>query len=191
MENSSKVRREFFREFLNRCVVPVADYVGKGLEQVVPKIRPLFRPPGALPEEFFLETCHRCGCCVDVCPANAIVVFGREDERVKDTPYIDLENQPCVVCNGLECMEVCPSGALRKLPLEKIQIGMAEVDPEVCVRSTGEECVQCITHCPLGERAIGLDKAGTIKVLLDGCVGCGVCQHVCPTSPRAIVVKPV
>ena len=129
--------------------------------------------------------------CVDVCPADAIVALKGVDEAVKGTPHIDPERQPCVVCDGLECMAVCPSGALLRLPLEQVRIGSAEVDPEVCVRSTGEDCRECITLCPLGERAIGLDKEGAVRVMLDGCVGCGVCQHVCPTSPKAIVVVPV
>ena len=184
-------RRDFFRELLRRYVVPAADYVEGHLELAVPKSRPLFRPPGALPEEMFLETCHRCGHCVDVCPADAIVALEGMDEAVNGTPYIDLERQPCVVCDGLECMAVCPSGALLKLPLEQVRIGLAEVDPAACVRSNGEDCRECITLCPLGERAIGLDEGGPVKVLPDGCVGCGVCQQICPTSPKAIVVVPV
>ena len=191
MGDASHDRRDFFRELLRRYVVPVADYVEEHLEPVVSKPRPLFRPPGALPAEMFLETCHRCGHCVDVCPADAIVALQGMDEAVNGTPCIAPERQPCVVCDGLECMAVCPSGALLRLPLEQVQIGLAEVDPEACVRSNGEDCRECITLCPLGDRAIGLDKGGAVKVMLDGCVGCGVCQHVCPTSPKAIVVKPV
>jgi ferredoxin-type protein NapG len=29
---------------------------------------------------------------------------------------------------------------------------------------------------------------GTIPVVEDGCVGCGVCEMVCPAEPTAIVV---
>ena len=31
---------------------------------------------------------------------------------------------------------------------------------------------------------------GRINVKEDGCTGCGVCQHDCPTMPRSITVIP-
>jgi len=57
-----------------------------------------------------------------------------------------------------------------------------------------EICDLCVIYCPLGSEAIVLDKVEEGKFLpkvLDGCVGCGVCQMVCPTTPTAIIVKPI
>ncbi len=69
---------------------------------------------------------------------------------------------------------------------ERIRIEETEVNREIC-----DLCVQ---YCPLGSEAIVLDKVEEGKFIpkvKDGCVGCGVCQMVCPTDPVAIVVKPL
>ena len=189
MADSRQDRREFFREFLRRYVVPAADFVEDRLDAAVPKPRLLLRPPGALTEAAFLETCHRCGHCVDACPAGAIRVLRVRDERRNETPYIDPQRQPCVVCDELACMQVCPSGALRKLPLEEIRIGLARVDQETCVRSRDEDCRQCVDLCPLGRQAIHIDERDLVEVHAAGCIGCGICEHACPTSPKSIVVE--
>ena len=57
-------RRQFFRELVDRCVGPAAEFVGEHLGKVTPERRLLLRPPGALPERQFLDTCYRCGSCL-------------------------------------------------------------------------------------------------------------------------------
>ena len=59
-----------------------------------------------------------------------------------------------------------------------------------CLRSTGDSCTICIDKCPLGSAAIEL-KSGRVAVKPLGCIGCGVCQQECPTSPKSIVVIPI
>ena len=149
---------------------------------------PVLRPPGALAEEKFLETCTRCGHCVSVCPASAI----RIDETGYNgggAPYIDAEIQPCVVCDGLFCMKECPSGALGYLPRWLIDMGTAVWKSESCTRPHGDTCTVCIDQCPLGSAAIEL-RGNDIHVKVEGCTGCGVCQYYCPTYPKSIVVIP-
>jgi ferredoxin-type protein NapG len=60
-----------------------------------------------------------------------------------------------------------------------------------------EICDLCVLECPIGETAIRLepladsDVAGAMTpVVQDGCVGCGVCQMVCPEDPTCIVIDP-
>jgi ferredoxin-type protein NapG len=60
-----------------------------------------------------------------------------------------------------------------------------------------EICDLCVIECPIGESAIrlvalaGSDLAGAMTPIVgDGCVGCGVCQMVCPEEPTCIVVDP-
>jgi ferredoxin-type protein NapG len=53
----------------------------------------------------------------------------------------------------------------------------------------GEDCTICIDHCPIGSAAIRLN-GNAVEVVENGCIGCGVCQHDCPTSPKSIVVNP-
>lgn len=181
-------RREFFREVLRRVVDPAAEFVEDQIGSMVPQDRPLLRPPGALMEDAFLETCHRCHSCVEACPANAILPMKTQQKGKVDTPYIDPLVQPCVVCDDLACMAVCPSGALVKLGREEIQIGLAILLEDVCLRSQEEDCRICTDLCPIGPSAIDVQSSGAILVHEDGCVGCGVCENACPTSPKAIRV---
>ena len=124
-------RRTFFREAFSKLVEPVAEYLDTQIGTHLPGEKALLRPPGALPEAAFLETCLRCGNCVDSCPADAIKPLQSDQPNLAETPYINPEDQPCVVCDSLECMQVCPSGALQKLSIHEIQIGLAEVNYDI------------------------------------------------------------
>jgi NAD-dependent dihydropyrimidine dehydrogenase PreA subunit len=46
-----------------------------------------------------------------------------------------------------------------------------------------------VDRCPVGSVAIEL-KGNDIDVHPQGCIGCGVCQFYCPTTPKSIVVIP-
>jgi MauM/NapG family ferredoxin protein len=194
-----KDRRGFFALGLARLLAPLADYVEKRLPADVSVSRTLLRPPGALPEPEFLDTCFRCGRCAEACPANAISLSISSDPKIKGTPFVDPDRQACVICDELACMKVCPSGALRLVDRLEIRMGLAHVNHDVCVRSKGESCTICIDKCPLGATAIQLDSNGAVCVIdptakgpgASGCTGCGVCQQYCPTRPvRAIRVFP-
>lgn len=180
-----------FRFGFRRLMEPLAEYLEERLNVQLPVERTVLRPPGALPEKEFLDTCYRCGNCVDVCPARAIRTTSSDDLERAGTPYIDPDLSACVVCDELACMKACPSGALKLVDRpETIRIGLAVVHHERCVRSRGEDCTLCIEKCPFGERAITLNDRGAIEVLASGCVGCGVCQFYCPPAPKAIRIDP-
>jgi ferredoxin-type protein NapG len=125
---------------------------------------------------------------VKICPAECIKI-DPTGARGGGAPYIDADAMPCVLCDGLLCMNVCPTGALQPTPLILVDMGTAEWREEFCVRSRGEPCTICVDQCPIGSKAIEL-MSGRIEVHEDGCTGCGVCQHYCPTSPKSIVVIP-
>lgn len=182
-------RRAFFREAFTKIVQPVAEFLDTQIGEHLPAEKTLLRPPGALPETLFLETCLRCGNCVDSCPADAIQPLQSDQSTLVRTPHIDPNFQPCVVCDTLECMQVCPSGALQKLSVHEVQIGLAEVNYDVCLRSNGVDCRDCIDYCPIGEQAIRLNVDEQVEVLSSGCIGCGVCQYQCPTTPKSITVQ--
>jgi MauM/NapG family ferredoxin protein len=201
-------RRRFFRIGLRELLKPLANAVEpveralrelESLESAVggtkssspPRSLPVFlRPPGALDEQAFREQCSRCGVCVSVCPADAIKIDST-GAIGNGAPYIVASEAPCVACDGLHCMQNCPSGALTFRPLVDIDIGTAEWKPHFCTRTTiGDDCRICVDQCPLGDAALVLDEAGRVKVIEDGCIGCGVCEHYCPTEPKSIVVIP-
>ena len=187
-------RRGFFKEALNQLIQPVAEFlddrVGDHLLTEELSERAILRPPGALPEAEFLETCHRCGNCVKNCPANAILPLQSTQSDIANTPYIDPDEQPCVICDSLACMYVCPSGALQTVYAEDIRMGLAVFSADTCLRTKEVDCTYCVDTCPIGDDAIRLTPDGFIEVLDPGCTGCGVCQYACPTSPKSIVVEP-
>lgn len=100
------------------------------------------------------------------------------------------------------CGEVCPTGAIPKLPVEvkrKVKLGIAKIDQSLCWPwAEAKECIVCEEHCPIPDKAILLkeEKIGTQKILkpyVDEklCTGCGICQTKCPVIPvRAIRVYP-
>jgi ferredoxin-type protein NapG len=210
-------RRHFFRHGLSELLRPLAQAAGP-LEEVIrqissmddesaaakavapkssgakpaPTIRPTMdvwlRPPGALPERQFRETCSRCGECERVCPAQCIKI-DPAGTKGAGAPYIEVDSMPCVMCDGLLCMHNCPSGALVPTPIGEIDMGTAAWHEPTCARSSGENCTICVDQCPIGEVAIQL-RDGKIHVIEDGCTGCGVCQHACPTNPKSITVTP-
>ena len=190
-DSTAHTRRSFFREALSRLAQPVAEYVDAQIGEYIPTEKVLLRPPGAIPEDDFLNTCVRSGACVNSCPAQAILPIHRHDPDRAGTPYIDPDYQPCVVCETLDCMNVCPSGALQKLTANEIQIGLAVVNYESCLRTESINCRDCVDSCPIGVEAIRIDAQGKIEVMSPGCIGCGVCQYHCPTSPKSIRVEPI
>ncbi len=189
-ENLPHDRRSMFRFGLKRLMEPLAEYIAERMDVSFPTERTVLRPPGALPENEFLDTCYRCGNCVEVCPATAIRTINSDDPEMAGTPYIDPDLAACVVCDELACMKSCPSGALKlvKAPLE-ISMGRSKVNYSTCLRSHQQDCTVCLDKCPLAEQAIALDEKGKIQVQ-QGCVGCGTCQFYCPTSPKSITVEP-
>lgn len=201
-------RRRFFREGLRELLKPLskaADPIERALHELgaieeprVSRGRPTsaasskaawLRPPGALLEADFLNTCSRCGKCAEVCPANAIKLDPSRT-RGNGAPYIDATEMACVVCDGLHCMQNCPSGALVFTPVAQIDMGTAVWNEHLCARPHGEDCRICVEQCPLGEVAIKLDEHGRVQVLEEGCIGCGVCEQQCPTSPKSITITP-
>ena len=147
----------------------------------------LTRPPGAGDEEHVVGSCIRCARCVEVCPYQAIRLAPITALRAYGTPFINPGATPCYLC--MRCPTVCPTTTLSEVEASDAAMGRARVVRETCYSWTGTVCNQCYRNCPLAETAIELDDL-LQPVVLDGCVGCGVCLHVCPTEPRSIEITP-
>jgi ferredoxin len=175
---------------MGKVMGPLAEYLDQRFDLTPDRAH--LRPPGAIVEEEFVRTCYRCGTCIETCPADAIFALPDDESEVGGTPVIDPDRTACVICDGLLCTHACPSGALLSVSVPRmIRMGLAEVYRSLCVRTTGEECTLCVDRCPLDPAPILFKDSGPPEVISPGCVGCGVCQLNCPTSPKAITVRPL
>lgn len=158
-----------------------------------PAERHLLRPPGALPEAFFLGLCLRCGQCVQACPRSAVRMGGLQHGFAMGTPYINPRETACDLCGDAEpaCAAVCPTQALHLQPGEPVRMGTAVVDAERCLAHHGDICRSCFNACPLRGEALVLE--GAIRPVVDPevCTGCGLCEEHCILEPAAIRVEPL
>ncbi len=148
------------------------------------------RPPGAQGERKFLGSCIRCGKCAQVCPYRSIIVVSLLDGlSMMGTPYIRAREIPCYLC--MKCPPVCPSGALdRELArMQNVRMGTAIIDKKTCLPWQGILCRSCYENCPIFNEAIIMDDQLRPVVDQEKCVGCGICENVCPVDPAAIIVK--
>jgi len=169
------------------------------------KAHDFIRPPGAVAEKEFLKKCVRCGACLQACPTNAIqpAVFQAGLEGIW-TPVLIPVNGYCEY-ECVRCTRVCPTHALMPLTLEEkkqFKIGTAVINRSTCYTyADGYNCAVCEEHCPVPEKAIRfrevevynfrgkLKKVKQIYVVPDLCIGCGICENVCPrTDAPAITV---
>jgi ferredoxin len=158
------------------------------------------RPPGSVAEQAFLQMCIRCGECFKACPNNVLQALGFEQGlEGLWTPHVVADWAGCESsCNA--CGQVCPTGAIRALPLEEkkaARMGLAVVNRQTCLPFAGrEDCDWCVQECQsAGYNAIEFIGVGTEVddmgnplegtgfiapvVLPEKCVGCGLCQMRC------------
>ncbi len=156
--------------------------------------RRFLRPPGARAEEEFIGSCIGCGLCGEICPNRAIRYFGVSNGLSSmDTPYIIPREQACILC--MKCGDVCPTGAITKIShkapdiIAKVRMGKALVDKNLCYSYQGRTCGVCYWACPLPK--VGM-RLGMMEkpIVLDGCVGCGLCERTCIQMPQAIRIFP-
>jgi ferredoxin len=187
----------------------------------------LIRPPGSVAEEQFLALCVQCGQCVQVCPGPVLHPAGLDAGlEALWTPVVIPTHAACHPdCNF--CTQVCPTGAIQPLSLAQKRsfvMGIAKIDASICLPHCGtEDCRLCFEECQaagynaIEMRQIKLDigeidpsafsdmeieamsKIEAPFVIVDKCVGCGLCEYRCHSRwvasgkrlPRsAIVVKP-
>lgn len=151
-------------------------------------IHPPLRPPGAVfPDAEFAEKCIRCRRCVEVCPYQSIKTAHGEWGLKMGTPYIVPREVPCYLC--MKCMPVCPTGALEPIKEKnEVKMGVAVINRQSCMAYNGILCRACYERCPIYREAVILKEELFPEVVPEKCVGCGICENVCPTDPPSILV---
>jgi polyferredoxin len=163
----------------------------------------VIRPPGSLAEADFLRKCIKCGECMRVCPTN-VIQPGLLEAGFEGlwTPILLNKIGYCEY-NCVLCGQVCPTGAITRLTVEKkigrgafskpVKIGTAFYDRGRCLPwAMNTECIVCEEVCPTSPKAIWfqavelkLRDGGTKHLKLPHmdprlCVGCGICENKCP-----------
>lgn len=165
-------------------------------------------PPGAGSAKRFHEKCVGCGICIRECKGKVLVpAVGQYGLEGFMQPVVDYSRGSCIYdCN--RCLNVCPPNALLPLPLAEKQltrIGIASVKDTcvgcgLCAENCPAKAIQMMTvvfpadHAkpnPAGSawygasrpvvRSLPADHSRKVaSVNLFSCIGCGVCQNVCP-----------
>ena len=134
----------------------------------------LIRPPGSLDEASFLARCIRCGECMKICPTNALqptlAEAGLEGLWTPTlVPRIGYCEPSCVLCS-----QVCPTGAIWEItPAQKawLPASAAQGAKPVRLGTAFYDRGHCLPWAMATE--------------------CIVCEEWCPTSPKAIYLRPV
>ena len=153
----------------------------------MPSAFPFLRPPGAVSEKKLRARCISCGRCLAACVFKCIEMTP-DSLLGAETPKVFHRKAPCYLC--MKCGPACPTDALHTVPMEKAGMGMAVLDRKNCLDYQKElnlMCWTCYECCPLRGTAMVLEN-GYRPTITDACVGCGVCEYVCPV--RAINVIP-
>jgi ferredoxin-type protein NapF len=132
------------------------------------------RPPWAIAETAFIQTCEHCGKCINACPEN-ILTCGRGGY-----PVVDFSKGGCTFCGA--CSRACTHGGIG--PVDKHPWSLKAFIATTCLTNTGTECNTCSEACPALAIHLRLQLTTTAVPLLDEmlCNGCGSCVSACPAS---------
>ena len=205
-ENSNKEGKTSRKTFLSTIAVLAAASTLKAQEKVVdgglatitkkkaPKRDVPLKPAGSVSLENFTSRCTGCQLCVQSCPNDVLRASTRLENLMQ--PEMSFERGYCRP-SCTTCSEVCPAGAISRITREEkssIQIGHAVWVGQNCVAlHDGVECGNCSRHCPTGAITMmpyDAEDPASPKIPIineERCIGCGACEHVCPTRPFSAI----
>ncbi len=143
------------------------------------------RPPWALPENDFINTCTGCNECIDKCPERIIV------KGEGGFPTVNFDFGACTFCQ--DCVAACDEAALSITDAGQAPWNLtANITPD-CISLHGVACSSCADSCE--EEAISFrHQIGGIsqpEIKTGLCTGCGACTATCPVDAIKISEKTV
>jgi polyferredoxin len=147
-------------------------------------------PPGADNSRHFRKHCTGCQLCVSACPNQVL----RPSSKISSfmQPQMSFERGYCRP-ECVKCGHVCPTGAIRPITTAEksaTQIGYAVWNKELCVVITDKvACDLCSRKCPAGAitQIPQEDGLKTPMIITNRCIGCGSCEHRCPSRPYSAI----
>ena len=136
---------------------------------------PVLRPPWALPEEDFQDTCTTCDDCVSACPTDILT------KARAGYPVVDFSFGECTFCG--DCVTSCRPKALTRSGNQKPWTLFAVIGT-TCLSIQGVTCRVCGEHCDAGAISFKLKPGGLATPLVNTpiCTGCGACVSPCPVQ---------
>jgi len=144
-----------------------------------------------------VRACYACNAvpCVLACPSGAL---DHKTEQATDIKMGIAVLEFPDTCLAISSTPV-PKGYDNKMIAFNNSVRNITPEEEVLLKKfsgyEGKECTLCADMCPIPNplSAIAMvpdAKGGQRPEIYDGCIGCGACQDVCPTSKPSIVIKP-
>jgi ferredoxin-type protein NapF len=132
------------------------------------------RPPWAIADQSFIQTCNHCGECIHACPEH-ILIYGRGDY-----PEVDFSKGGCTFCG--KCSQICEPGGLR--PPDENPWQLKAFIANTCLTNSGTDCTACSESCPNKAISFRPQVGNTSVPILEEmlCNGCGTCVSACPAS---------
>lgn len=157
------------------------------------------RPPWAMDESVFINSCSRCGDCVSACETGVIIVGHG------GLPELDFQRAECSFC--ALCLQACQQPIFnrqvfivdesdhRDSPNEQLKPvapweHIASIG-DSCLAFQGVECRSCQDSCQPGAISFKARLGGIAPPDLDPelCNGCGACISSCPIKAITIEEK--
>ena len=137
--------------------------------------------------------CYACSAvpCVLACPSGALDHSCEKPEDIKmGIAVLEFPNKCIAMTNGLVTKE--------QIARIHTHPNTRDLEQEILDKLDtfeGKPCTICADMCPIPNQKSAIlmvnnGNTGMKPEVYDGCIGCGVCEELCPVNEPAIVVKP-
>ncbi len=160
-----------------------AEYSRRDLFNRINGTAAVLRPPWALGETIFVETCTRCDACIKACPENIII------RGSGGFPSLDFMRGGCTFCG--DCAKACREHAFFDDRTGSAPWALTAAVGDACLEHKGISCRACESWCE--PRAIrfrpALGGRTDIRIEREVCTGCGTCVATCPSHAITIAAS--